>query len=341
MTHGLPDSEIVVETPELVAFRYDIAGIGTRFVAQAIDFCLVGAGLLEIVLLGALVATATSGPTGIAVAVILAFLAVFGYFPAFELAWRGETPGKRAVGVRVAGLSGEPAERSQLIIRNLVRLVDFLPAYYGVGVIAMFADSRSRRLGDLAAGTLVVRDRQSISLQMLEARMEDEAPIGSDRLSGLEPNLRQLVASYAARRAELSPERRQAVAQAAAASLAAAEPEAYAAGGALAALELLASEATGSATSGLATLPAARRALVAGALACVCLPLCPVATLGFGIYSLVQASRADAQLAASPDQLVFGKPQAQVGRMLAVAGLIGMLSLVATAALLIAGAVRG
>ena len=81
--------------------------------------------------------------------------------------WNGQSPGKRWVGLRVIRSNGTPITLSESLIRNLARLVDLLPAAYGIGIITMFIDQQSRRLGDLAAGTLVVYDRAPISIQSL------------------------------------------------------------------------------------------------------------------------------------------------------------------------------
>jgi len=84
--------------------------------------------------------------------------------------WNGQSPGKRWTGLRVIRADGTPITLSESFIRNLTRLVDFLPAAYGVGIITMFIDKKSRRLGDLAAGTLVVHDRAPISIQSLSVK---------------------------------------------------------------------------------------------------------------------------------------------------------------------------
>jgi hypothetical protein len=84
--------------------------------------------------------------------------------------WNGQSPGKRWVGLRVIRSDGTPITLSESLIRNLARLVDFLPAAYGIGIITMFIDKQSRRLGDLAAGTLVVQDRAPISIQSLSIK---------------------------------------------------------------------------------------------------------------------------------------------------------------------------
>jgi hypothetical protein len=108
----------------------------------------------------------------LAVYALIAFGFLWGYYIFFETLWDGQTPGKRRARLRVIRSDGLPIGFAEAAIRNLVRMVDFLPAYYGVGVVAMFVDGRSRRLGDLAAGTLVVRDKGMITLESLEKERE-------------------------------------------------------------------------------------------------------------------------------------------------------------------------
>jgi hypothetical protein len=84
----------------------------------------------------------------------------WGYFTLFEAFWNGRTPGKRVARIRVIQRSGRSIGLVESMARNLVRYVDQLPFFYGVGVIAMFVNKQHQRLGDLAAGTLVVRDRE-------------------------------------------------------------------------------------------------------------------------------------------------------------------------------------
>jgi uncharacterized RDD family membrane protein YckC len=112
------------------------------------------------------------------VGVILAFFLIFTlYFIVFELAMNGQTPGKRIVGLRVVKENGYPLNAIDVIVRNLVRLVDFFPVAYSLGLIVMLFNERSRRLGDYAAGTLVIRDRQPLSLDTVQAilRTQEQA----------------------------------------------------------------------------------------------------------------------------------------------------------------------
>jgi uncharacterized RDD family membrane protein YckC len=109
------------------------------------------------------------GPTlGTIISITGAFLLFWGYYLIFEWLWAGRTPGKRLVRIRVVDMNGTPIGFTQSLIRNLIRIVDFLPSAYGVGLVAMFSNARARRLGDFAAGTLVVKER-SVKADILPA----------------------------------------------------------------------------------------------------------------------------------------------------------------------------
>ena len=175
-----PDDSLRIDTPENVVFGYRVAGIGSRFLAALIDSVLivvleavVNLALLLLVL--NLFRSAISAEDNAALAWLLGlfgligFAFLWGYYIFFELLWNGQSPGKRWQGLRVLRMDGTPITLSESIIRNLVRLVDFLPVYYGVGVVVMFINSQSRRLGDLAAGTVVVHDRAAVTLESLAA----------------------------------------------------------------------------------------------------------------------------------------------------------------------------
>jgi uncharacterized RDD family membrane protein YckC len=146
-----------VVTPEAVEVTLDVAGPGSRMIAAIIDLAIQFAGGVVL----ALVLLAPSGGASSAVIVysILGFALFWGYYPLFEGLWRGQTPGKRAQRLRVVQTDGQPAPWGPILLRNLVRIVDFLPAYYAVGIVTMLLNQRSQRLGDLAAGTMVVRER--------------------------------------------------------------------------------------------------------------------------------------------------------------------------------------
>jgi uncharacterized RDD family membrane protein YckC len=169
------DDRYTIDTPENIEFAYDIAGIGSRFLAAIIDTLVIGVALTILgVLVGVVGARADFAPSTTssvvaAVGAILSFLILWGYYIVFELVWNGQSIGKRAIGLRVVREGGRPITFVSSAIRNLIRIVDFLPAFYGIGVIVMFVDRRARRLGDLAGGTLVVKERRGVTLESLTA----------------------------------------------------------------------------------------------------------------------------------------------------------------------------
>jgi len=173
---SLPEETLDIQTPENVAFGYQVAGIGSRFLASLLDTLLILLLQIVVILVFVLVLSAfdllgeTIAAWVYAVLGVVGFIFFWGYYIFFEMLWNGQTPGKRWVGLRVIRTDGTPITLSESFIRNLTRLVDFLPAMYGIGIISMFLDKQSRRLGDLAAGTLVVHDRAPISIQSLSAR---------------------------------------------------------------------------------------------------------------------------------------------------------------------------
>jgi uncharacterized RDD family membrane protein YckC len=186
------NDDFLIETPEAVSFGYDVAGIGSRFMAALVDTLLIG--LIQAVVLGLTIAALSSAQGGPWIAAglgLLAFALLWGYYLLFEMIWNGQSPGKRWVGLRVIKESGAPISFVDSAIRNLVRLVDFLPMYYGVGVIVMFLNDQARRLGDFAAGTLVVRERKDVTLDSLVASAPPAIPTsqtGAEALPGLDPS---------------------------------------------------------------------------------------------------------------------------------------------------------
>jgi len=211
---------LVVATPERVSFAYEVAGLGSRFLAQLLDVLVfLGAGVvLGLALAG--ITAATRNTTLVAVlGIVLSLLLVFGYFPVLEGLTSGQTLGKRVARLRVVGDRGEPVTVAQVAIRNLVRIADFLPVGYGVGMVAIFAGSKGKRLGDYAAGTVVVRERQKVGLGDL-VRMADnpglapvEVELPDDNYTRaarrVEGDLRRFILAYATRRYAVASWRRQ------------------------------------------------------------------------------------------------------------------------------------
>ncbi|MEA2645076.1 MAG: hypothetical protein QOE92_159 [Chloroflexota bacterium] len=167
---------LVVATPERVTFHYQVAGLGSRFIAQLIDVAIILVLLIILTLAAFGIASATGDGNGAALVWVLAtFVLFFGYYPLFEGIWSGQTPGKRLLRLRVIGDRGEPVTIAQVGIRNLVRIVDFMPVFYGVGVVCVFIQG-GKRLGDFAAGTVVARERERVKLSDLVSSACASAP---------------------------------------------------------------------------------------------------------------------------------------------------------------------
>lgn len=189
MTEPTPSDHFVVETPENIRFGYDVADVGSRFLAILIDSLI--QGVIYVVLFFTLVVLANQltafdipRPVNDALAigvVVVLFIIQFGYFMFFEIVLNGETPGKRLFGLRVIKDTGYPLAPLDSVIRNLIRIIDFFPFAYGVGLVTMFLNARAKRLGDFAASTLVVKMRHQVRLQDLQTA----APAAAPALSGM------------------------------------------------------------------------------------------------------------------------------------------------------------
>lgn len=161
----LGSDQLNIDTPELVSIEMPLAGIGSRFIALLVDYLIWGAGftvlvlLLSVILPSMVVFSRISAQWTVALVVLFFFLVNWGYFTLFEAFWNGRTPGKRIARIRVIQSSGRAISLFESMARNLVRYIDQIPGVYVVGVITMFVTRQHQRLGDLAAGTLVVRDR--------------------------------------------------------------------------------------------------------------------------------------------------------------------------------------
>lgn len=159
-------NQLNIDTPELVSIEMPVAGIGSRFIAILIDYLIWTALLIVLSIIGAVILASLSVFGGasekwvIGIIVLLIFLFHWGYFTLFEALWNGRTPGKSVAKIRVIHRSGRAISFVEALARNLVRFVDYLPGLYGVGLVVMFFSKLNQRLGDMVAGTLVVRDRE-------------------------------------------------------------------------------------------------------------------------------------------------------------------------------------
>jgi uncharacterized RDD family membrane protein YckC len=209
-----------VETPEQVSFRLIRAGLGSRILAASIDtvILLVGYVFVAIGIFGTGAAIEAAGGEfrgwHLAAAILVLTFLLWGYYIGFELAWNGQTPGKRLLGIRVVGDGGVPATPAQVVVRNLLRVID-LQFGYGIAMIAIFATREEKRLGDLAAGTVVVSERR---------RAPSAAARGMPTAAGraVDPELLDVLRDYWARSAELDDVTRERIAGSLAKRLAAA-----------------------------------------------------------------------------------------------------------------------
>ena len=153
-----------VETPESVLLTFRLAGVWTRMRAYCVDLLIIGLAAV-VIMVGFIVLffgdTFRGSGMGEGLFFVLLFVIQWGYFWLFEALFDGRTVGKSVVGLRVVKVEGHPISFYDAMLRNLLRAVDVLPFAYGVGFLSIFSTRRLQRLGDLAAGTVVVRERRA------------------------------------------------------------------------------------------------------------------------------------------------------------------------------------
>lgn len=181
-----------ITTPEHTVVEYDLAGIGSRAVALLVDYAAIGlvsaavgagvAALAQRVPHGLSGLLTQSSPLAYLIGLYLLseFLFIQFYFVLFELFWNGRTPGKRLLSLRVLSASGRPVNFFSSFIRNLLRWVDILPSGYLVGLVFILSTRKEQRLGDLAAGTVVVFDRGFHERSRSAGRRRRKSPRGTE-----------------------------------------------------------------------------------------------------------------------------------------------------------------
>ena len=196
------EDRIAIPTPEGIELELTLAGLGSRFTSALVDL------VIQLALLGALtvvfVVSGIAGAAGWAAFFLLSFLLFAGYDVLFEVLASGRTPGKRLNGLRVVRSEGAPVGFLTSTVRNVLRLVDILPGSYLVGMVAILVTRRNQRLGDLAADTVVIRERRPAESAASErpgvrpdATVWDTSAVSRDELAA--------VRRFLARRAELTP----------------------------------------------------------------------------------------------------------------------------------------
>jgi uncharacterized RDD family membrane protein YckC len=168
---AIPTEEtLVIETPERVSLYFALASIGNRFLACAVDhtiqivtiflFLYAASFLMDYVSFGGKLSEAPKWV--LAILIICVFLILSSYFIFFEWLWNGQTLGKRWMKLRVIREDGRPITFWEAAVRNLLRIFDIMPVpFYSIGLIVVFINKRDQRVGDMVAGTVVVREREA------------------------------------------------------------------------------------------------------------------------------------------------------------------------------------
>lgn len=212
--------DLNIETPEQIDVALELAGLGSRFVAQLIDWIIKWGVLLGLLfglvivlgLVGAAVADSTVALYLAAAGLALTIVAFLGFDIYFEVHRNGQTPGKKLAGIRVMLESGAPVDVRAACLRNLLALVDFLPGFYLLGALAITLTQRGQRLGDLAAGTIVVRERALQPPDELAERIAElaapEFAFTAEQLAACAPDGGYILRSFFQRGRDMEPQSR-------------------------------------------------------------------------------------------------------------------------------------
>lgn len=201
---------LIIDTPEQTSLEFPLAGIGSRFLAMAADTAIQAAAglLIFLVLIIMLPGFSLFGKTGaqwiIAFFIIAGFLLYSAYFAFFEIVWNGQTPGKRYAQLRVMKDDGRPISAYDAVARNLLRIVDSLPGFYGIGVLSVLFSKQSKRLGDFVAGTVVVHETALEGVRPFAETKIDESLPAFDASSITVDEMR-LIEIFVERRDSLDP----------------------------------------------------------------------------------------------------------------------------------------
>jgi len=193
----LLDNRLRVETPEGVDLLLRPAGLAPRALAFAVDLAIRGA-----ILLALFISLGLLGKFGMGLGALLLFLVQWWYMVLFEVLNQGRTPGKHWLGLRVVHDDGTPVGWASSLTRNLLRFVDLLPFGYFLGALSCLGHPAFKRLGDIAAGTLVVYQEKPAERPALAPAEPVAPPVG------LSLDEQRALISFAERQASLSPDRR-------------------------------------------------------------------------------------------------------------------------------------
>jgi uncharacterized RDD family membrane protein YckC len=209
---------VTIQTPESVRFQYVLAGVGSRAAAYLLDTVIRYVSILSIFVLAALLGSLLPDldPTGIAeklsrtwilaLAVLAYGIVDLGYFIFFEALWNGQTPGKRKQGLRVVRSNGQSIGWLESSIRNILRAVDIVLGFYPLGLIVIFFSRNNQRIGDYAAGTVVVVEEKRKVFQGKNRPRDTKSlihPEIENYLTLVDPSQYQVLKSFLQRREEM------------------------------------------------------------------------------------------------------------------------------------------
>ena len=218
------EQQVDVETPEQVVFSYTIAGIGSRAAAALLDFAICAGAMILLVLLVSFARRVFGvGPTVgaqylVAILIFAQFGLLWGYYVLWEGLADGQTPGKKRLGLRVVQDGGYSVSFAASAVRNIVRAIDMQPfVFYGVGIVSAAISKSGKRLGDIAAGTFVVRERVVTDVVPVVAAAPADAAGGAPAALPIATLLTDdeyaLLERYVARRNGIDPVRRSVLAE--------------------------------------------------------------------------------------------------------------------------------
>ena len=211
------NDKLIIDTPEQIPLEFSLAGVGSRALAMMLDGLIVVLIFLALLIIGAFLVgglglfSSSASNWAAAIFGLLFFLLNWGYFAISEILMKGQTFGKRQLNLRVIKDSGAPIGAYEAVGRNLLRAVDWLPVFYGVGIVAALLNKQNKRLGDMVAGTVVVHERPLAEMQPIlsvPARLAAEAPVSPYNSSRLTVDELQLIEAFLQRRYELPPQLR-------------------------------------------------------------------------------------------------------------------------------------
>lgn len=221
----MTESPYSLETPENIALDFELAGPGTRLCAALVDMMIIALVLAVVIIVWTLgvaggVSWLGSGDSffdwedwGTALLILALFVLFSGYHLLFELLWRGQTPGKWQLEIRAIREDGTPMSGTDVLLRNLIRIVDFLPAFYALGGAICLLHPLHKRLGDVAAGTIVVKEAEADYRGKTDKKyLVSEVQVPGAKAE-LTPQEHQILSGFLRRREELLFDARERLAQ--------------------------------------------------------------------------------------------------------------------------------